>query len=419
MKIGGDMTIKFIHCADLHLGSPFKGISSVNPALGAALAAATFGAFRNIVDAALGNRVDFLLIAGDVFDNADRSLRSRLFFRKQLERLASENISCFIACGNHDPLPSWSKTLELPANTTIFGADAVRTVTVECSGRKLAAVSGISFGTDRVETNLAVKFTPGDPELPAIALLHANIENSSQLNYAPAKLSDLEAAGCDYWALGHAHSFKIIKAAFPAVVYPGCPQGTSPREIGEKGCCLVELTKGQVPVISALPTAEIRYADLKIDLQGIAAFEQLFELVNQRCEQLAANCRTVLRLELTGRTELDHELRQELAADELDEHLSGEVAAFGDMLFLNHTVLSTRGNYDLDSLSANSGFVSDLLASAGTLTPEDIAGELTAVYKKCRCLPKFTDEELRAVITDAGNLALDKLLTEFETETGK
>ena len=413
--------IKFIHCADLHLGSPFKGISSTNATLGAALSAATFDAFKNIVELAIEHKVDFLVIAGDVFDSEDQSLHSRLFFKKQLERLASENISCFIVCGNHDPLPSWSKTLGFPANTIIFEAGQVQTVTAKCpeSGSAIAVISGISFGTNKVTANLAKKFESENADLPAIALLHANIENSARENYAPAKLSDLEAGGFDYWALGHVHSFKILKEAFPAVVYPGCPQGTSPRETGEKGCCLVELGKGQAPVVTALTVDRIRYHKLELDLSEINTFEKLFELANERCERIIENSsgrRIVLRIKLTGRTDLNRELRTEFDANELDEHLSGEVDAFGETLFLNHVEVATRSCYDIESLKGNSGFVSDLLVSAGETVPDDVATELNAVYKKCRYLPKFGEEELREIIVDAESLALDKLLAGLEAE---
>jgi DNA repair exonuclease SbcCD nuclease subunit len=412
--------VKFIHCADLHLGSPFKGISSTNTALGAALSAATFDAFRNIIDLAVKHKVDFLLIAGDVFDSEDQSLHSRLFFKKQLERLAVENISCFIVCGNHDPLPSWSKTLGFPSNTTIFEAGQVQTAIAKSeSGSEIAAISGISFGTNKVTANLAKKFKSENPDILAIALLHANIENSSTENYAPAKLSDLETGGFDYWALGHVHSFKVLKEAFPAVVYPGCPQGTSPRETGEKGCCLIEIEKGQVPVIKALAVDQIRYHKLELDLSAVNTFEKLFELVNIRCEQIietAGGHRTVLRLRLTGRTDLNRELRAEFDADELDEHLNEEVGAFGEMLFLNHVEVATCSRYDIESLKGNSGFVADLLVSSGETVPDDVAKELNAVYKKCRCLPKFEENELREIIADAEYLALDKLLDELDVE---
>ncbi|MDD5596825.1 MAG: DNA repair exonuclease [Victivallaceae bacterium] len=410
-------SVKFIHCADLHLGSPFKGIGSRNPELAAALAAATFTAFENIVGLALEQKVDFLLIAGDVFDNADRSLKSRLFFREQLEKLNSEDIKCFIVCGNHDPLSSWSRSVGLPGNTFIFDSAKPQTRIVERGGREIAAVCGMSFGSAKVSANLAAKFKRERLDLPAIALLHANIDNSSEENYAPARLADLEKSNFDYWALGHVHSFAVLKSAFPAVVYPGCPQGTSPRETGIKGCCLVEIKNGSAPEIKDFAVDVIRYAEREISINGVETFEKLFELTNAAGEKLAAENggrKTVVRLKLSGRGVLNKELRAETAIGELEEHFEREVEAFGEMLFLNRIELATGDDYDLEELTRNSGFIADLTACAGEMTREDmeeIKQAVMQIYKRCRIDAKSFDESaLPGIIEDAKRLALDKLL---------
>ncbi len=413
--------VKFIHCADLHLGSPFKGISSGNAALGSALAAATFDAFRNIIDLALERKIDFLLIAGDVFDSEDRSLHSRLFFKKQLERLETENIKCFIVCGNHDPLLSWSQAVELPGNTLIFAAGKAQTFIVERAGRDLAAICGTSFGSSKVKTNLARKFKRERSDIPAIALLHANIECGSHANYAPAKLSDLEKSGFDYWALGHVHSFAVLNKACPAVVYPGCPQGTSPRETGEKTCCFVQLQNHSDPRIEAVVVDEIRYAFKEVNISGIDTFEDLFATVNECCDKIIrenGKRKTVLRLKLSGRGKLNKELRDEAENDELAERFESETDAFGDQLFLNRVELSTRDDYAMENLNQDSGFIADLLACSDEMleNPEEmekLEAEMKLIYKKCRAMPRFSDDELREIIEDAKHLVLDKLLGEY------
>ena len=76
---------RFIHCSDLHIDSPFKGLTSQNPALSCVLRESTFKAFQNIARLALQEKVDAVLIAGDVFDGADRSLQAQLKFRRSLK----------------------------------------------------------------------------------------------------------------------------------------------------------------------------------------------------------------------------------------------------------------------------------------------------------------------------------------------
>jgi DNA repair exonuclease SbcCD nuclease subunit len=405
-------SVKFIHCADLHLGSPFKGISSKNPALGAALAAATFDAFRNIVDAALQKKVDFLLIGGDVFDGEDQSLSSRLFLKKELQRLDNAGIKCFIVCGNHDPLLSWSKSLSLPENTVVFESGEPQTHFVERNGEEIAEICGTSFPESKVTANLAKKFKRQRSDIPAVALLHANIDNDSHMNYAPAKLADLEKSGFDYWALGHVHSFKILSDINPAVVYPGCSQGTCPRETGEKYCCLVEFKESQ-PSVDLIVVDCIRYAFEEVKIDGINTFEELFELLNEHCEKtisLSGSRKTVLRLKLSGGTKLNRELRDEYDSDELCEHLENEIDAFGEMLFLNRVEVSTREVYDVEELKQGGGFISDLISCSEDLETAELESELKAVYKKCRQLEQFNDSELSDIIQSASHLTLEKLL---------
>jgi DNA repair exonuclease SbcCD nuclease subunit len=82
----------FVHAADLHMDSPFKGITADNPAIADSLCSATFDAFNALIDLCIQKQIQFLLIAGDVYDGADRSLRAQLRFRDGLDRLTRNNI---------------------------------------------------------------------------------------------------------------------------------------------------------------------------------------------------------------------------------------------------------------------------------------------------------------------------------------
>jgi hypothetical protein len=73
-------TYRFVHAADLHLDSPFKGLKRVAPEIGEILRKSTFEAFDAIIDLCINEEVDALLVAGDVFDSADRSLAAQLRF---------------------------------------------------------------------------------------------------------------------------------------------------------------------------------------------------------------------------------------------------------------------------------------------------------------------------------------------------
>ena len=116
--------LRFVHTADLHLDSPFTGLRAIAPdEVSGVLRSATFDVYDNIVDLCIEERVDALLVAGDVYDGADRSLRAQLKFVDGLRRLDEAGIRSFICHGNHDPLDGWEARLDLPAGCVRFGPE--------------------------------------------------------------------------------------------------------------------------------------------------------------------------------------------------------------------------------------------------------------------------------------------------------
>ena len=116
-------SFKFVHTADLHLDTPFSGISEVSDRIASRLRDATLQAFDNIIELCLQHRVAFLLVAGDIYDARDRSLRAQVRFRDGLARLGQAGISAFVVHGNHDPLSSRIATIQWPDEVQIFGGD--------------------------------------------------------------------------------------------------------------------------------------------------------------------------------------------------------------------------------------------------------------------------------------------------------
>src|SRR6266542_2770491 len=108
------MEFKFIHAADLHLGSPLVGIASRDPELAARLAAASRQAFTALVDQAITHRVTFLIIAGDVYDGEWKDTSIGLFFNRQVSRLIRAGILVYTLRGNHDAESVVTQSVRLP-----------------------------------------------------------------------------------------------------------------------------------------------------------------------------------------------------------------------------------------------------------------------------------------------------------------
>ena len=172
------------------LDSPFKGTTTDNLLVADALRSATFAAYGSLIDLCLERKASFLLIAGDMYDAEDRSLRAQLGFRDGLVRLAEKHIPVFIAHGNHDPYNSRSSRIEWPKNVHIFDCHRVESKAVEVAGQTIAVISGISHARKNETNNLAAKFKRNGREFFQIGLLHCNVGlHTGHDPYAPCEIS--------------------------------------------------------------------------------------------------------------------------------------------------------------------------------------------------------------------------------------
>jgi len=377
--------VRFIHAADLHIDSPFKGISEIHPDLGELLYQSPYQSFNSIVDLAIREKVDCVLVSGDIYDSADKSLRAQLKFRDGLNRLSNKGIPTFIVCGNHDPLNGWSATLEWPEDVFMFSGDR--------------------------------------ENVPCIGLLHTNIgTNTGHIPYSPCTVEDLSTRGMDYWALGHIHVHTILKTSNPAIVYPGCSQSRHPGEIGEKGCCLVTLESGTDPDIQFIPTDIIRYKSDVVDIASCVTIDDVISSIENKCEEIATNMgerHAIIRVSLVGRADLHTELHKGNIVGDILERVREDVEGRIPLIWLERLILSTAGTYDLETLRRGNDFIADIVSIYDEL--EDAEGEswqeiqrtlaiLFSNWQGKNYIEELSKEELLELAREARGLALDKLI---------
>ncbi|MFQ5671625.1 MAG: exonuclease SbcCD subunit D [Nitrospinales bacterium] len=411
---------RFIHCSDLHLDTPFSGLAKVRPELKEKLRHATFQAFQNIIDLALREQVDAVIVAGDVYDAEDKSLQAQLKFRNALTKLAEAGIPAFVAHGNHDPLNSRSASLQYPENVTIFPGDRVERCEVAREGKPTAHVYGIGFPERQVTENLALRFDKKHASGFAVGVLHTNVGgNSSHENYAPCQLKQLLGKGMDYWALGHVHAHQILREHDPAVVYSGNSQARSFKEQGRKGCCLVTLREQAPPQVRFVATDVIRYVSQDMDITHCSSLDDVLRSIRSKSKEISSDMdgRDVLiRFKLTGRSMLHAELHRGGALDELQEDIHDQFSARSPGVWVD-LGLDTRGLYDIDSRRQGNDFIADILslydeAENGALL-DDIKDTLKPLFEEWpggRYLDDLTPEELMRLVQEARELTLDQLM---------
>ena len=297
--------LRFVHAADLHLDSPFSGLRAIAPEeVSSTLRSATFDAYKNIVNLCIEERVDALLVAGDVYDGADRSLRAQLKFVEGLSRLHEAGIRSFICHGNHDPLDGWEARLDLPGGCVRFGPQVTGEPVFPKDPRR-ATVYGMSYPQSEVRENLSPCFR----DLPdggfRIGLLHANVGgNTDHDSYALCSVADLEETGIDYWALGHVHTRAVLRGENPAIVYPGNTQGRHPNELGERGVYLVEVDDSGRVELEFRAVDVVRWELRHVDIGGLSDQQRVLTAISEAAGSAlegAGGRPAVLRLVLNGR----------------------------------------------------------------------------------------------------------------------
>jgi len=374
------MDFSFIHCADLHLDSPFKGIVDTDPDMAARLQEASFNALGNIIDAAIAHNVRFVIFAGDIYNAEQRSLRAELRFIAELKRLQQAGILAYIACGNHDPVGTLPR---YPNNTHVFTPDIEQCV-CNSQDRDIACIYGVSFPQKEIWDNLAAQFPNKDTNLFTIGVLHGTLGTSTaHIPYAPFSKDDLTAKGYDYWALGHIHKQDIIQQRDPAIVYAGTSQGRHINEGGEKVCYLVQVADNALADIQAIPCADITWHRLK---QDISAFEDAGALAEFLSDSLRefhsqAQAHAIVRLVLTGNSPL-HAFLQELAnIDDLLKELQDLGGPYVEpLLWLEGIETRTRPVYNLEELKQGDGFIAHFIRNAEDIVTADNLADILTIY---------------------------------------
>lgn len=315
------MTVKLLHTADLHLDSPLRSLALRDETLRGRVDTASRRALTRMVDVALAEGVRAVLIAGDLFDGAERSARTAAFLLSEFDRLNAADIQVFCIRGNHDVENPVSGAIEMPGNVHVFDG---RGGHVPLDGTDIH-IHGVSFRDRHAPDSLLPKFAAPVPGAVNIGMLHTSLSGASGHDpYAPCTVAELCAHGFDYWALGHVHK-RQVHAEAPFVVMPGIPQGRDIGEDGPKSATLITVENGALS-IDEISTSAVEFRRSTLDIAEADDETLRARLRDHLRVEAAANVSdaAILRLRLTGDAAAAWTLRRDLdiwreAADRLAE----------------------------------------------------------------------------------------------------
>lgn len=293
--------VKLIHTSDLHLGATFKTLGDKSKLHRNDCQ----DVFSNIVDLCIKERVDALLIAGDLFDGPEPQKGLVKFVINEFERLKSEKIYVFISSGNHDPYIRGSVWFEhkFPPNVVVFDSNDLEPKDV---GQ--FTIYGLAYVDDLKEPLKG--FRAADSNSFKIGLIHGsttniNWEEEPEEGYRRISKAQLDNCNLDYVALGHFHDMVDIKSNVKCF-YSGCPEPLSFKNKKDCGVLLVSHSEGNTtikPVKMNIRTFET----LEVDCTNFESDTEIRKILEKNKGE-----NKILRLILAGSPSLDLNMDIEL-----------------------------------------------------------------------------------------------------------
>ncbi len=260
--------IRVLHTGDLHLDSPFGGMTPAKAKLRRQEQRELLERLNRLVTE---RQIDVVLIAGDLFDSDHAFYETTHLLADVLGKIPAR---IFIAPGNHDPYSEYSPyaSIHWPENVHVFHSEGMERVELP---ELHAVVYGTAFTSKYRDNSPLEQFKAGyDEDMTRLMVLHGDL-SPAKSRYGSVTPEQIGNTGMDYVALGHIHRFtEVWKQQDTAFAYCGCPEGRGFDECGEKGVLIGTVERGKAEM-SFLPICRRRYEEVTLDVTGKDAAQLL------------------------------------------------------------------------------------------------------------------------------------------------
>lgn len=393
--------MRFLHASDIHLDSPLRGLDRYEGAPADEIRGATRKALGNLVSLAIEEDIDFVILAGDLFDGDWPDFNTGLFFVQQMVRLGQRNIPVYAVRGNHDAESKITRKLPWPKNVHFFSPRKPESITLDDLD---VVIHGQSFATQKVIDDLTLGYPPAVPGKINIGVLHTSLDGrEGHATYAPTSLNALKSRGYDYWALGHVHKREVVNAT-PLIVFPGNTQGRHIKETGSKGCELVTL-EGGILRTEHRSLDVLRWHSIEVDVTGATDLDEVLERTRKALGSTAAIAEdrlTAVRVSVVGRADVHKMIATQL--DAFREQVRALAIEVGQgSVWVEKVKVTTAEPVDLAALKERNDPLGELvhqleiLAAGDRQALEALAAELQLLRQK---LPAEVTESAEGLLLD-------------------
>ncbi len=392
-----------------------RSLALRDPELAELIGNATRHAFAALIDLCLSERVDALLLAGDLHDGDQTSMKTARYLAEQIRRLDEAGIRVFVIRGNHDAMSKITKELTFPNSVKVFGS---RADAIETAGGIPVTIHGLSFAKPHAPESLLPQFKAPTEGAVNIGMMHTSLAGAPGHDpYAPCSIADLQAAGFRYWALGHIHKRSVVEGGC-TIVMPGIPQGRDVNEAGAKSVTLVTIGDDRSIRTEERTTSLAQFERIGVDVTGIDGWPDLVAATTaamERAREVAICPHLVARLHLSGTTPLAWRIRRDL--DLLTEEAKDRASVVGrcwvEKIEVDCSAPGLPNGSAANPVSELRSLIDEevIRSDAYQAEVEKIAGELRSqLPQECRAILGLDEASGRAAIADLVREGADDVL---------
>lgn len=240
---------RFLHASDFRLELPVDGLLELPDRYGNAVLDAPRLAAERFFGAALKEKVDFVVLSGDLLSPRDAGPWGVLFLIEQFTRLQAEHIPIYWATGKSDTPDVMPAAFRFPDNVHIFPVGQVEEVFYCRDGATVARILGTSWGKTGVTPHGGVDPVEGADDLYTIGVFNGRLPNEAIKNDS-----------IRYWALGGSRVREVVSRSPSLAVYAGSTLARNFTESGDFGATLVEVGESGRTTTSLVRTSPLRWS---------------------------------------------------------------------------------------------------------------------------------------------------------------
>ena len=283
--------MKIIHCSDLHLDSKME--TNLSKEKARERKNEILLTFEKMVEYAKQNEVKIIIIAGDLFDKKNVSVKAKRTVKNQI--MLNPDIDFIYLRGNHDESLFLDEDDELPSNLKMFNNEKWTTYKYQN-----ITISGIEFGkldNYNIYNSLILEKNNFN-----IVVMHGQeVENNLKDKTEIINLKELKNKNIDYLALGHIHTYKQEKLDNRGIYcYSGCLEGRGFDECGNKGFVLLDIKDNNINT-EFIPIAKRNLFEVKVDITSVTQNYEIEQKIEEEIKDISKE--NLVKIILTGKVD--------------------------------------------------------------------------------------------------------------------